>query len=135
MADSGAISEAYYAPQGEHELAFLRSEWERLAKNSEDTVTRFATMEKRLAAYDTHFDSVDRRFDQLIAILIRVENNQLTDKAQGKMIASPHDSSSPILMSSSRSPLDHHPMGFGAPASFSGRSSSSSRIWGSTVCV
>nr|VDD37687.1 unnamed protein product [Brassica oleracea] len=100
---------------GDHELAFLRTEWERLAHHAEVRATRFAEMDKRLAAYDTRFDSVDRRFDQLTTILLRMENNQLPEKAQGKAVASPSDSPDPATMSTSRSHLDHRPPGFGVP--------------------
>lgn len=63
MADSSPLSDWFDVPLGEHELAFLRSEWERLAKLSEDMVACFAVIEKRLASSDSCFDAMDRRFN------------------------------------------------------------------------
>lgn len=117
MADPRPSASSYDDPAGDHELAFIRSEWERLAKSSEDTVSRFTVLEKRLTASDSRFDALDRRFDQLAMILTRMETNQLTDKAQGKTIASSSDSMSPAMFSSSRSAPDLPPPGFGLPPS------------------
>ncbi|KAF2578592.1 hypothetical protein F2Q68_00005806 [Brassica cretica] len=99
MADSSPFSEAYNVPMGDQELAFLRTEWEHLAKNAEETLTRFGAIDKRLATSDSRFDAMDRRFDQLTMILTRMENNQLTDKAQGKALASPSNSPGPAMFS------------------------------------
>ena len=117
MAESSPASVDYEGSPGNHEMAFIRTEWERLAHHAELTAARFTEMDKRLAAYDTRFDAVDRRFDQLTTIVLRMENNQLPEKAQGKAVSSASDSPSPALFSSSRSPLDHHPPGFGVPPS------------------
>ncbi|KAF2593573.1 hypothetical protein F2Q70_00043429 [Brassica cretica] len=88
MAESSPASVDYEGSPGDHEMAFIRTEWERLAHHAELTAARFTEMDKRLAAYDTRFDAVDRRFDQLTTILLRMENNQLPEKAQGKAVAS-----------------------------------------------
>ncbi|KAF3553275.1 hypothetical protein F2Q69_00010513 [Brassica cretica] len=99
MADSNPFSDGYNVPIGDQELAFIRTEWERLAKNAEETLACFGVIEKRLATFDSRFDAMDRRFDQLTMILTRMENNQLTDKAQGKAVASPSDSPGPAMFS------------------------------------
>lgn len=80
-------------------------------------LARFGVIEKRLATSDSRFDAMDRRFDQLTMILTRMENNQITDKAQGKAVASPSDSPGPAMFSSSRSAPELHPSGFGVPPS------------------
>ncbi|KAH0902012.1 hypothetical protein HID58_041515 [Brassica napus] len=76
-ADSSLMLRSYDDSTGDHELAFLRTEWERLAHHAEVTAARFTEMDKRLAAYDSRFDSIDRRFDQLTTILLRMESDQL----------------------------------------------------------
>ncbi|KAF3522803.1 hypothetical protein F2Q69_00047981 [Brassica cretica] len=88
MAESSPASVDYEGSPGDHEMVFIRTEWERLAHHAELTAARFTEMDKRLAAYDTRFDAVDHRFDQLTTILLRMENNQLPEKAQGKAVAS-----------------------------------------------
>ncbi|KAL0823918.1 hypothetical protein Bca101_047595 [Brassica carinata] len=109
---SGAMEAA--TPLRPHELSFLRDEWERLAKNAEDTVIRFAALEKRLEGADARSES---RFEHLTKILERMEKGTFAEKPHGKAIASPSDSPSPTRVSQSRSGFDHHPPGFGPPSS------------------
>lgn len=111
MADSSPVSDAYNVSMGDQELAFIRTEWERLAKNAEETMARFGVIEKRLASSDSRFDAMDRRFNQLTMM----ESNQLTDKAQGKAVASSSDSPGPAMFSPARSTPELYPSAFGVP--------------------
>ncbi|KAF2583783.1 hypothetical protein F2Q70_00037112 [Brassica cretica] len=84
------------------DLLFLRSEWDRMKQKSEGVDERLMVMDKTLVMYEKRFDSLDHRFDQLTQILHRMETNQMSEKSQGKAVASPSNEQTPPLQSSSR---------------------------------
>ncbi|KAJ4917001.1 Uncharacterized protein Rs2_02551 [Raphanus sativus] len=104
-------------PMKLHELSFLRDEWERLAKNAEDTASQFAMVERRLEAADARSEA---RFAQITKMLERMELARGGEKPNGKGLASPSDSMSPMGFPPMRSTFDHVPSGMGLPPSVLG---------------
>ena len=97
------------------DLLFICSEWDRMEQKSEGVDERLMVMDKTLVMYEKRFDSLDHRFDQLTQILHRMETNQMSEKSQGKAVASQSNEQTPPLQSSSRSQPPLLPPGFQLP--------------------
>ena len=99
------------------QVDFMKTEWNRVSTFVTGAEVQLTAIDRSLLTTEKRLDSLDRRFDQMMTVLNRLDSNQIPTRAPGKEVAESSASPAPVFQTASpfhssgvqSGPQYHHP--------------------------